>query len=399
MNDDTSRPHVDPVPRGLRVVAGWSWRILVVLALATALVLVIARLQVLFVALFVALLITALLQPGATRLRRMGLPDALATAAVLLVALGAVVGIVYLAVRSIVGQSDALGEAVTSGMDQVRTWLEATFGLSLEELESTAGGLFEGLGAGGGGLASSAFGVASTALEVVAGAGIALFATIFFVHDGAGIWSWLTSLFPGGARTHVDRAGLLAWDSLSSYARGTVLIAAIDAVGIGVGVALVGVPLAGTIAVIVFFGSFIPIVGALLSGLVAVLIALATKGLTAALLVAGIVVLVQQVEGHVLQPLIQGKLVALHPLAVVLAVAGGSTVAGLVGAVIAVPIVAVVNVLVRYAAGVSRGTAAADAANPPPAAPPPAGAARGAGPASASGAAPAAEPPPPPPGS
>jgi predicted PurR-regulated permease PerM len=165
------------------------------------------------------------------------------------------------------------------------------------------------------------------------------------------------SLFPTGVRGHVDTAGRLSWHTLAAYARGTVVIAAIDAVGIGVGVALVGVPLAGPIAVLVFFGAFIPIVGALLSGFVAVLIALATQGLTSAILVAAIVIGVQQLEGQVLQPLIQGRMVALHPLAIVLAVAAGSTVAGLVGAVIAVPILAVVNVVVRYAAQVVRGPA------------------------------------------
>jgi predicted PurR-regulated permease PerM len=152
---------------------------------------------------------------------------------------------------------------------------------------------------------------------VAAGAGVALFATIFFLYDGPHIWSWVTSLFPTRARTHVEQAGRLSWQTLSGYARGTVLIAAIDAVGIGVGVALIGVPLAVPIGVLVFFASFIPVIGALLSGLAAVLI--------------------------------QGRLVAIHPLAVVLAVTAGTIVAGLIGAVIAVPVVAVANVLIRYA--------------------------------------------------
>jgi predicted PurR-regulated permease PerM len=160
----------------------------------------------------------------------------------------------------------------------------------------------------------------------------------------------------------VAEAGRLSWQTLSSYARATIVIAAIDGVGIGVGAALLGVPLALPIGVLVFFGSFIPIVGALITGLVAVLIALATLGVTSALLMALVVVAVQQLEGHVLQPLIQGKLVSIHPLAVVLAVAAGSTIAGIVGAVIAVPIVAVANVVVRYVAAVSRGQRRAPAA-------------------------------------
>jgi predicted PurR-regulated permease PerM len=330
---------------------------LVILALAAVVVFVIVRLEVLFVALFVALLITALLDPAATLLRRVGLPGALATAAVMLGALAVVGGLLYFVTRAVLDQREEFAEAVSQGVEQVRTWVSATFGTSLEELGAQVGSWFGNLGGGegGGGITASVFGVASTALEVISGAGIALFATIFFVHDGPRIWSWVTSLFTERSRGYVDTAGRLSWQSLAAYARGTVLIAAIDAIGIGLGVALVGVPLAGPIAVLVFFGSFIPIIGATISGLVAVLIALATVGLTGALLVLAIVIGVQQLEGHVLQPLIQGRMMSLHPLAVVLAVAGGSIVAGLVGAVIAVPIVSVVNVLVRYAAGVSRG--------------------------------------------
>lgn len=354
---DAQQAPREAVPAGLRTVAGWSWRILVILLLVTALITVIARLQVLFVALFVALLITSLLQPGAASLRSRGVPGVLATAGVLMAALGVLLGVLFLAVRSVVNQVDEFTTAFLDGFEKVGLWVQGTFGLSLDQLQDRAANLLSsqgGEGGEGGGIAASAFGAAATALEVVSGAGIALFATIFFVHDGPRIWAWVTSLFPPGAGTHVNEAGQLSWSTLSSYARGTVVIAAIDAAGIGVGARLLGVPLAGTIAVLVFFFSFIPIVGALLSGLVAVLIALATQGLTAALLMLVIVILVQQLEGHILQPVIQGKLVAIHPLAVVLAVAGGSIVAGLIGAVIAVPIVAVANVLVRYTAQVLR---------------------------------------------
>lgn len=343
------------VPRGLSIVAAWSWRILVVLALAAACVAVVARLQVLFIALFVALLVTALLQPGMDLLRRVGLPRAVAAAVTLLVAL-AVVGVVFfLAGSALAGQAGELASAVSDGWVELKLWLEDVFGISAEQLGEYTTRIWESLRENAGSIGSGVFGAASTAAEFLAGAGVALFATIFFLYDGPGIWRWVGSLFPAGARAHVDEAGALSWQALSGYARGTVLIAAIDAIGIGLGVWLLGVPLAGPIAVLVFFGSFIPIVGATLSGLVAVLVALATEGATTALLTAGVVLLVQQVEGHVLQPLIQGRFVAIHPLAVVLAVAAGSVIAGLVGAVIAVPIVATANVLVRYTASVARG--------------------------------------------
>lgn len=353
---DGTRGPRHPVPLALRTVASWSWRLLVVLALVTAVLLVVARLEVLFVALFVALLLSALLAPAANALRRHRVPHILATAIVLLGAIVVIVASLYLVGRSVHEQSGAFMTAMTDGVEKIRIWLADTFGTTWEQLAERLRTMLGSLGGSeGGGLASSVFGAASTALDVVSGAGIALFATIFFVHDGAGIWRWATGLFPPKARGHVDEAGRLSWQALSAYARGTVIIAAIDAIGIGVGVALVGVPLAVPIGVLVFFASFIPIVGALLSGFVAVVIALATVGLSGALIVLAIVIGVQQLEGHVLQPLIQGRMVALHPLAVVLAVAGGSIVAGLVGAVIAVPIVAVVNVIVRYTARAARG--------------------------------------------
>lgn len=352
-------PSRERVPAALATAAGWAWRILVVLMLCAALLVVVVRLQVLFVSLFVALMITALLAPATAKLRARGVPRALATAAVMLGALAAVTGVLYLVGRSLVQQADAFAAALADGWETIQTWISTTFGTSLEELlgrfTSTLPSAGGESGSGGSGLlTSSFFGAATTAFEILSGAGIALFATIFFVHDGEGIWRWFTSLFPRAVQGHVDDAGVLSWRTLAAYARGTVLIAAIDAIGIGIGVALVGVPLAGPIAVLVFFGSFIPIVGALISGLVAVLIALATVGFTGALIVLAVVIGVQQLEGHVLQPLIQGRMVALHPLAVVLAVAGGSILAGLVGAIVAVPVVSVLNVLVRYAASFLR---------------------------------------------
>ncbi len=353
----SDRTTQDRVPQGLQTAAAWSWRILVILAVAVAGVLVVIRLEVLFVAIFVALLATALLAPAERRLRAWGVPRGLSTALVL-VGASVVLGVlVYFVMRSVLGQASEFTAAIAEGVETVRVWVDETFGMSLEDVGARIREFLGSVAGDGGGLTSSAFGAASTAIEVLAGAGITLFAIIFFVHEGPRIWAWAVSLFPTGVRGHVDTAGRLSWHTLAAYARGTVVIAAIDAVGIGVGVALVGVPLAGPIAVLVFFSAFIPIVGALVSGFVAVLIALATQGLTSALLVTAIVIGVQQLEGQVLQPLIQGRMVALHPLAIVLAVAAGSTVAGLIGAVIAVPILAVVNVVVRYAAQVIRGPA------------------------------------------
>ena len=354
---EADSPDGQHVPRALRTVAAWSWRILVIIGLAVVVLYLVVRLEVLFVAIFVALLLTSLLHPPTRFLRRRGWPSALATALVLISFLGLVTLALYLAGRSFAHQSGQLIAAVKDGFDKIVVWSEETFGLSLDQINERFNSVTDSLGGGEGSsqVINHVFGAASTVLEIVSGMGIAFFATIFFVHDGEGIWNWVTRLFPRSARGHVDEAGRLSWNTLASYAHGTVTIAAIDAVGIALGAFLIGLPLAGPIGVLVFFSSFVPIVGALLSGMVAVLIALATLGIGGALLMLAIVIGVQQLEGHVLQPLIQGRFVAIHPLAIVLAVAGGSLIGGIVGAVIAVPIVAVINVLVRYAAATARG--------------------------------------------
>jgi predicted PurR-regulated permease PerM len=177
---------------------------------------------------------------------------------------------------------------------------------------------------------------------------ITLFATLFMLIDGKGIWSWVVRIFPRRARAAVDGAGKAGWTTLGNFVKVQILVASIDAVGIGLGAALLQVPLAFQIAVLVFLGSFIPIVGAVATGAVAVAIALVYNGWPIALAMLGVVLLVQQIEGHVLQPLIMGTAVKVHPLAVVLVVAAGSMLAGIAGALFAVPVAAVLNVMVHY---------------------------------------------------
>ena len=197
-------------------------------------------------------------------------------------------------------------------------------------------------------LTSGAIGAAATVGHIVTGLLIALFTMFFFIKDGRQIFGWAVRLFPAGARDRVNGAGERAWLTLVSYVRATLAVAFVDAVGIGVGAAVLGVPLALPLGVIVFLGAFVPIIGATVSGLVAVLVALVAKGPVTALILLGIVLLVQQVEGHVLQPLLLGRAVSVHPLAVVLAIATGVLLAGIVGALVAVPFVAVANTIATY---------------------------------------------------
>jgi predicted PurR-regulated permease PerM len=197
-------------------------------------------------------------------------------------------------------------------------------------------------------LTSGALSTATTVGHVVAGFFLALFTLFFYLRDGGQIWSFLCRLLPRPARIPTARAGHYSWHTLVSYVRATVLVAFVDAVGIGIGLAILQVPLALPLAALVFLGAFIPVIGATLTGAVAVLVALVTQGPISALIVLGVVIAVQQLEGHVLQPLIMGRAVALHPLAVILAITTGVVTAGIIGGLVAVPLLAVLNTAVRY---------------------------------------------------
>src|SRR3954469_1573353 len=194
-------------------------------------------------------------------------------------------------------------------------------------------------------LLTGALGVASTAADVLSGLFIALFSTFFFLSTGATIWAFVVRLFPRGARPRVEGAAVRAWATLTAYVRATVIVAAVDAIGIGVAAAILGVPLAVPIGVLVFLGAFVPIVGAFVTGVVAVLVALVSHGPVVALIMLGVVIAVQQLEAHVLQPFLLGRAVEVHPLAVILGIGAGVLGAGIVGALCAVPLVPVAKVV------------------------------------------------------
>ena len=170
-----------------------------------------------------------------------------------------------------------------------------------------------------------------------------MFSLFFFLYDGPGIWAWIVRLFPRGARAKVLSSGAIAWNQLKAFTRATILVAGVDALGIGLGAFVLGVPFASGIALLVFVGSFVPIVGALVSGFIAVALAFVAKGPVTALIMLGVVIAVQQLESHVLQPLLLGRAVRVHPLAVILGIATGIIVGGVIGALVAVPTVAVLN--------------------------------------------------------
>jgi predicted PurR-regulated permease PerM len=338
----------DGVPYGLRAAAAWSWRLLVVVAGFYALLWAAAYIAVVVVPVIVALLLAALLQPGAAALVRRGWPRSLAATTMLVVGLGVVSGIITLVVQQIASGFTDLAEQVSEGIGQVQSFVVRTFPITRGQLEDAVTALQDTLVDNQDTIATGAITTATTVGHVFTGIVLALFTLFFFLKDGRSIWLWLVGLFPQEARAYADEAARRSWRTLISYVRATVVVALVDAIGIGTGLAVLQVPLVIPLAALVFLGAFIPIIGSFLAGTVAVLVALVSQGPITALIALAVVVAVMQLEGHVLQPLLLGRAVHVHPLAVVLAIAAGLLVAGIFGALIAVPTVACVNVAGTY---------------------------------------------------
>ncbi len=343
------RPVEENIPVGIRTTAAWSWRMLVILGGLWVVFFVVIELQLVLVPVAIALLLSGLLQPVASWLRRQGLPRSVAAALVLFGGIAAVAGIITLVVSAVSNGLADLSDSVTEGIDQVRDWLvQGPLSLSQQQLDDLIDEGQSSLADNRELFTAGALATATTVGHLVTGFFLVLFALFFFLRDGREIWLWLVGLLPRVSREDIDGAGLIAWKTLISYVRATGLVAFVDAVGIGIGIAVLGVPLALPLAAVVFLGAFIPLIGSFLSGLLAVLVALVSNGPITALLVLGVVVVVMQVEGHLLQPLLLGRAVKIHPLAVILAIAAGLLVAGIVGALIAVPLAACVNVATIY---------------------------------------------------
>ena len=355
----------DGLPRGVRTAGAWAWRIILFIAAAYLVIRLVGLLRVVVIPIVVALLLAALFEPIAGALRRRGMNRSLSAGLVLVAGLVVVFGGLAVIVQTFVSQLDDLSTQVGDGISEVQSWLaQGPLHLSQTQLADALTRLQASLTANQGALTSGALSTATTLGEVVAGFFLVLFTLFFYLRDGGQIWTFLCRMLPRDARIPAARAGHYSWHTLVSYVRATVLVALVDAVGIGIGLAILRVPLALPLAALVFLGAFIPVIGATLTGAVAVLVALVTVGPVKALILLGVVIAVQQLEGHVLQPLIMGRAVALHPLAVILAIATGVVVAGIVGGLVAVPLLAVVNTAVRYLVSHPTGEPTPDRAPP-----------------------------------
>jgi predicted PurR-regulated permease PerM len=346
----------DSVPAGVRVAAAWSWRILAIAAVLALFGYLIVQLREIVVPFMVAILLAALLVPFVQFLQRHRWPKWLAVAVAEIGLIAVVAGLVVLVVLQIRSGFPELQRQSVMAFDEFKRFLLDS---PLHLTESDITGYLNQAGAviqkDSQVLLTGALSVGSSAGRFLAGVLLTLFATLFILIDGKRIWHWVVRLFPRRARTAVDGAGQAGWLTLTSFVRVQIFVAFVDAVGIGVGAWVLGLvfggfPLIIPIAVAVFLGSFIPVVGAVFTGILAVFIALVYINPLAALIMLGIVIAVQQIEGHVLQPLVMGSAVKVHPIAVVFAVAAGGFLAGIPGALFAVPVIAVLNVMVNYVA-------------------------------------------------
>ncbi|MFF1820927.1 AI-2E family transporter [Kribbella sp. NPDC058245] len=347
----SSRGRIDTgVTSGMQIASAWSWRFLVIVAAVAVIGYVMQYLSEVVVPVTVGILLTALLVPITNGLQRLRLPRGPAAGITVVATIVLVAGLLTLVGTQIAGQFESLSTQVGEGVQKLRELARLNFGLTDKDITDAFKQLQDTITSGGA-LGQRAAEVGSTATHVVAGLFISLFCLFFFLYQGDKIWAWLVRLFPRQARDKADSSGRKAWVSLTAFVRATIIVAAVDAIGISLGAAIIGLPLVSAIGILVFVGAFIPVVGALVSGIVAVLVALVAKGPVVAIVMLAVVIGVQQLEAHVLQPFLLGRAVSVHPLAVILAIATGVVIAGIVGALIAVPTAAVLNAIVNHLAG------------------------------------------------
>ena len=337
------------VPYGVDLAAAWAWRFIVIVVAMLAILWTLQHFAVVVMPVVIALFISALVLPLVDWLERRGVKRGIAAfGTVLLVVATVALMLTFVGTQVASGVSN-LSKQIVDGLEEIRNWLRTgPFHASDSQINSLIHSAQGIISKQGNDLAGKVTEIGSAVGHIVAGLFIILFSTYYFLADGPRIWSWVVRLFPRAARANVDGSGRAAYATLVQFVRATVLVAATDAIATMIWAAVLGVPFVSAIGVIVFLGAFVPMIGAFLSGTVAVLVALVAKGpLTALLMLTGVVV-VQQLEAHVLQPFLMGRFVSIHPLGVIISIALGVLLAGIPGALIAVPLAASLNAIVSY---------------------------------------------------
>ena len=340
----------DPIPPGLKVGAGFAWRLLVIGAAIAVVLLLVTRLSEIVIPFLIGLILSALLVPLSAFLQRHRWPKWVAIITAWVVVFAVLATLALVVTEQIRTQLPSLktqtGQAVQSAQSLLDT---QPFGLTTDAINGYVTDATTWLQQHASDLGAGALKVGDGAIHVLEGLFIVIFVTLFTLIDGKRIWQWTTRLFPRRAQPRIAVAGAAGWTTLTAFVRVQLVVAVTDAIGIGVGAAILGVPLALPIAVVVFFGAFVPVVGAIVGGAIAVVIALVFNGWVQALIMLGIVILVQQLESHVLHPLLTGSAVKVHPLGIVLGVTAGTAIAGVAGAFFAVPLIATANAMITAA--------------------------------------------------
>jgi putative heme transporter len=342
-----SDPHRDAVAAvtwPVRVAAAWSWRLLVIGLALYVLARIFTRIELVAFSFVVALFFTAVLHPLEVRLRRIPGPRSLSAALALLIGIAILGGIGYFVTWQISTHSSQIGDQISNFVDQTRDWLRTgPLHLKSSDLDNIANNITDTIKKHQSQLVSGAIQTVRTVVELLGATLLVLLSTFFLLRDGEEIWQWTLRLFPRAAHERLDVAGRVGWRTLGGYMRGQVLIALFHGVTVMVLLLILNIPLAAALGVLIFLGSFVPLIGITVTGSLCVAVALLENGLTSAIIVGVAIVLLIQVEAHFLQPVIMSRSVEVHPLAIALSVLTGTLLAGIVGALLAVPFVAFLN--------------------------------------------------------
>lgn len=359
MSDSASTPATEQQPakpdrghligRGGLWLAKWSL-VLVAIALgAWVLGWLVKELWVIILPVLLAIVVSTVLWPPTRFMTKRGLPPAAAAILTLILFISVVAGVIAGIVPSIVSQAPELANKATQGINQVQDWVKGPpINLQDEQIDNGVHTIISKVQESGSTIATGVFTGVSTAGSLLVTMGLVIVLCFFFIKDGPRFVPWLHRVSGRRAGSHLEEVLVRMWDTLGGFIRTQALVSLIDAVFIGAGLLILGVPLAPVLAILTFFGGFIPIVGAFVAGALAVLVALVANGLTTALIVLALILAVQQIEGNVLQPILQSKSMKLHAVVVLLAVTAGGSVFGIIGAFLAVPAAAVAAVVVRY---------------------------------------------------
>ena len=332
----------------VRKAAAWAWRLVVLAAAAAVLFWLIQRFVVIVVPLALALILTALFLPAVDWLHRRRVPRSLAVILVFLLGLGALGGLLTFVVTRFIEGLPHLVDQITVSIDSLRDWAaNGPLELGQQQINNAVDSAIGTLQQRQAEITSGVMSTASALAKFVTGFFITIFMLIVFLHGGRSIYEFVTRIVPVQVRERVRDAGRSGFTTLTGYVQGTFVVALVDGIGIGIGLLVLGIPLALPLASLVFLGAFVPFVGAMVTGFLAVVIAVLAKGWLYGLFTLGLVLAVQQLEGNVLQPLIMGRAVRLHPLAVLVALTAGGVVAGIIGVLLAVPLLAFLDHAVR----------------------------------------------------